>query len=207
MISTEPILLHFLTLAFLVSRLTPQPYTHKSHPPGNRDPYTSNPYPTSTDLPAPWPFVMSKMSNRYFPLYVHIGKEWSLVIDSERKDAMLVWKLERSTEYGTVWGLRNGCKIETMIGREHGKFQLQSVRGVNLKRFELIVRILGYFDVERLWQRSAHWVADFRKKEFTYYVVFDTVDLGVQISQLGYTIIASCISRDGAEVMLNSADL
>ena len=70
---------------------------------------------------------MSEMSNRYFPLYIHIGKEWSLVIDAEGEDAMLVWKLECTAEDSTVGCLRNGYKIETMIGREHGEFQLQSV--------------------------------------------------------------------------------
>ena len=110
-------LLHFLSLALLVSRLAPQPDTHKSHPPGNCNPYTSNPDPTSTDLPAAWPFVVSEMSDRYFPLYIHVGKEWSLIIDAERKYAMLIWKLERSAEDCAVGCLRNGYKIETMIGR------------------------------------------------------------------------------------------
>ena len=76
-------LLHFLPLALLVSRLTPQPNTHKGHPPGNCNPYTSNPDPASTDLPAAWPFVVSKMSDRYFPLDIHVGKERPLVVDAK----------------------------------------------------------------------------------------------------------------------------
>ena len=127
-------LLHFLSLALLVSWLAPQPDTYKSHPPGNRNPHTSNPDPTCTDLPAARPFVVSKMSDRYFPLYVHVGKEWSLIVDAERKDTMLIWKLEGAAEYSAVGCLRYRHKFETMIGREHGKFKLQSVRGVNLER-------------------------------------------------------------------------
>ena len=76
-------LLHFLSLALLVSRLAPQPNTHKRHPPDYRDPDPSNPDPASTDLPAAWPFVVGKMSDRYFPLDIHVGEERSLVVDAE----------------------------------------------------------------------------------------------------------------------------
>lgn len=43
--------------------------------------------------------------------------------------------------------------------------------------------------------------------DFTNNIIFDTVDWGVQISQLSYTVIASCTSGDGAEVVLNSSNL
>ena len=119
--------MHFLSLALLVGRLAPQPDTHESHPTGNCNPYTSNPDPTSTNLPAAWPFIVSEMSDSHFPLYIHIGEEWPLVIDAKRKDAMLIWKLEGTAEDGAVRCLRNGYKIKTMIGREHGKLKLQSV--------------------------------------------------------------------------------
>ena len=120
-------LLHFLPLALLVGRLTPQPHTHKSHPPGNRDPYTGNPDPSSTDLPAAWPFIMSEMPDRYFPFYVHIGEERSLVVDAEGEDTMLVRQSEGTAEDSAIKCLRSGYKIETMIGRKHGKFKLQSI--------------------------------------------------------------------------------
>ena len=119
--------MHLLSLALLVGRLAPQPNAYKSHPPGDRDPHTSNPDPTGTDLPAPWPFVVSEMPDRYFSLYIHVGEEWSLIVDAERKDAMLVRKLEGTAEDSTVGGIRNGYEVETMIGRKHGKFKLQSV--------------------------------------------------------------------------------
>ena len=151
--------MHFLPLALLVGRLAPQPDTHKSHPTGNCNPYTCNPDPTSTDLPATWPFVVSEMSDRYFPLYVHVGEEWSLVIDAERKDAMLVWKLEGTAKNSAIRCLRNGYEIETVIRREHGKFKLQSVRGVDFERTEMIVRVLRYLDVEGLQGQSAHLLA------------------------------------------------
>lgn len=60
---------------------------------------------------------MSEMSDRDFPLYVHVGEEGSLVVDAERKYAMLVWKLEGTAEDSAVWCLRNGYKIKTMIRR------------------------------------------------------------------------------------------
>ena len=76
-------LLHLLPLALLVSRLTPQPNTHKRHPPGNCNPYTCDPDPAGADLPAAWPFVVSKVSDRHFSLYIHVGEKWSLVVDAE----------------------------------------------------------------------------------------------------------------------------
>ena len=127
-------LLHFLPLALLVGRFAPQPDAHKSHPPGDCNPYTCDPDPTSTDLPAAWPFVVSEMPDRHFPLYVHVSEERSFVIDAERKDAMLVWKLECTAEDSAVRCLRNGYEIETLIRRKHGKFKLQRVRGVNFER-------------------------------------------------------------------------
>lgn len=75
------------------------------------------------------------------------------MIDAERKDAMLIWKLKGTAEDSTVRRLRNGYKVETMIRREHGEFKLQSIRGVNLERSELIVRVLRDLDVECLWVR------------------------------------------------------
>lgn len=104
-------LLHFLPLALLISRLTPQPDTHKRHPPGNRNPYTSNPHPPSTNLPAARPFIVSEMPNRHFSLYINIGQKRSLVIDAERKDAMLVWKLKCRAKNGAVGRLRYRYKV------------------------------------------------------------------------------------------------
>ena len=104
---TEIFLLHFLPLALLVGRLTPQPNTHECHPAGNCNPYTSNPDPTSTNLPAAWPLIVGKMSDRHFPLHIHVGEEGPLVIDAERKDAMLIRKLEGTAEDGAVSCLRN----------------------------------------------------------------------------------------------------
>ena len=120
-------LLHFLPLALLVGRLTPQPNTHKSHPPGDCNPYTGNPDPSSTDLPAAWPFVVSEMPDCYFSFYVHVGEERSLVIDAEGKDTMLVRQSEGAAEDSAIKCLRSGYKIETVIGRKHGKFKLQSI--------------------------------------------------------------------------------
>lgn len=67
------------------------------------------------------------MSDRYFPLYIHVGEEGSLIVHAKRKDAMLVGKLEGTAEYSAVECLRNGYKIKPIIGREHGKFKLQSI--------------------------------------------------------------------------------
>ena len=82
-----------------------------------------------------------------------------------------------------------------MVGRQHRELKLQSVRGVNIERVEMIVRVFRYLDVECLWQRLARLITS-SKTEFTYNVVFDTVDLGIQESQLGYTVIGSCLSCD-----------
>ncbi len=56
------------------------------------------------------------MSDGNFPLDVHVGEEGSFIIDAERKDAMLVWKLEGTAEDSAVGCLRDWYKIEAMIG-------------------------------------------------------------------------------------------
>ena len=96
------------------------------------------------------------MSNRYLSLYINIGKKRSLVIDAERKDAMLVWKLKCRAENGAVGRLRYRYKVKTVVGRKHRELKLQSVRRVDLERTEMIVRVFRYLDIECLPQRLAH---------------------------------------------------
>ena len=93
---------------------------------------------------------MSEMPYRYFSFYIHVGQERSLVVHAERKDAMLVWKLEGTAEDGAVGCLGGGYQIETMIGREHSKLELQSVGRVNLERAKMIIDVFGYFNIECL---------------------------------------------------------
>jgi len=100
-------LLCFLAFRPLIRRFTPQPQRDKSKPSRDRDPYTRYPDASPTDPPASRPLVMSEMSDCNRRLLVHVGQEWSLVVDAEREDSVLVWQSERGAEDGAVRGLRN----------------------------------------------------------------------------------------------------
>ena len=58
------------------------------------------------------------------PLNVNIGKEGSLIVYPERKDAVLVWQSEGRAEGGTVGTLRNWDEVETMKRRKHCELKL-----------------------------------------------------------------------------------
>ena len=116
------------------------------------------------------------MSHRHFSFYIHVGKEWSLIVHPERKDAMLIRKLEGTAEDGAISCLRDGLQIKTMIRREHGKFKLQSVRGIHLEWTEMVVNIFRDLDIERLGQSlsapvGAAWRSALTTSFLTRYIV------------------------------------
>ena len=84
------ILLYFLAPSGVIRRFTPEPYGHKCYPACNGNPDTCNPNPPTTDHPTPWPFVVSKMSDRNLLLNIHTRHERPFVVDPESKYAMLI---------------------------------------------------------------------------------------------------------------------
>jgi len=92
-------LLRLLPLrSLLISRLTVQPNPHKCDPACHCHPDPRYPCPARTYLPAPRVLVVRKMSHRHLTLNIDAGEEWPLVVDAERKDAMLVWRSEGGAE-------------------------------------------------------------------------------------------------------------
>lgn len=134
-------LLHFLPFTLLIGRFTPQPNPHKGHPRYDCNPNASNPHPTGTDLPTAWILVMCKMSYCHFSLDIHIGEEWSLVVDAEGENAMLVWQSEGRAKDRAICSLGHWNEVEPVEWREHGEFELDSICRVNLQRCQTVVYI------------------------------------------------------------------
>ena len=129
---------------------TIQPHGNKSQPAKHCDPDAANPHPCSTDLPTPWPFIVREVSNRNLPLLIDVGKEGTTIVDSEVENAVLVGSLECNTKDCCVGSLRYRREIETVKRREHAKLELNIVVGRENKGCEMIVYILGNFNLELL---------------------------------------------------------
>lgn len=84
-------LLNFFTPCGLIRRLAPKPNRNKRYPARNGNPDTSNPYPSTTDHPAPRPLIVCEMSDGNLLLDLSAGKERALVVDFECEYAVLVW--------------------------------------------------------------------------------------------------------------------
>ena len=64
---------------------------------------------------------------------------------------------------------------------EHGELKLESVWGINGKRSEMIISILGEFDVEGLFLTLA-FLEGLRRRQGTYNIVLYTIDTRVGIA-------------------------
>lgn len=85
---------------------------------------------------------MCKVAHRNCVLLVDVRNEGTLVVDTERKDAVLVGYLERSGESSTVW--RNGRweQRKAVVRVEHSEFELEGVGGGDAIWDPLIVGVL-----------------------------------------------------------------
>lgn len=104
-------------LPCLRSRLTIQPKHNKAQKSTNYTPQSTYPWPSSTDTPAPWPFIMRKMPHCDLTSFFNICEEWAFVIDLEGKDAMLVWRHKCCTVYGCIRRCRGRCEVKSMERR------------------------------------------------------------------------------------------
>lgn len=119
--------LSLFTMTFLICRFAPKPDCDKGDPADYSNPDPRDPNPARADHPTPRPLIMCEMPDSHFSFHVDVGKEWPLVVDTERKDAMLVWQAERSAVDSAVPSFGNGLQIESMEGRKHGEFQLDGI--------------------------------------------------------------------------------
>ena len=101
-------LLCLFAFSFFIRRFAVQKYPYKCHPSSYCYPDARNPYPTSTDLPAPRILVVRKMANSNFTLDFHVRKERPFVVDFEGEDPVLIGSSEGGAEDGAVGCIRNG---------------------------------------------------------------------------------------------------
>ena len=132
-------LLRFLPLGPFIRRFTIQPNSHKSQPSQHRNPDTGNPSPAGADLPAARILIMSEMPDCHFALDVDVGEEWSLVVDAEGENAVLIGGAEGGAEDGAVGGVGDWLKIEAFEGGEHREFELDGVGRVDLQGRVMVV--------------------------------------------------------------------
>lgn len=102
--SHAPNLLYLLSTSRQLQRhrLTPQPKRNKSDPPRDGNSNPRNPRPSAANNPTPWPLIMSKVSHSNSILLFNVREEWSLVIDHEIEDTVLVGEFEAGGVDGGV---------------------------------------------------------------------------------------------------------
>lgn len=93
---------------------------------------------------------MSKVPDRNLSLLIHICEERTAVVDAEVKDAVLVGSTERYAKNGRIRGLGDRREIEAVEGREHAEFELEGIVLSGDEGREMIVFVLGDFDLESL---------------------------------------------------------
>ena len=95
-------LLCLFAFSLLIRRFAVQKYPYKSHPSSDCYPDARNPYPTSTDRPAPRILVVRKMANSNFTLDFYIRKERPFVVYFEGEYPVLIGSFEGGAEDGAV---------------------------------------------------------------------------------------------------------
>lgn len=93
---------------------------------------------------------MRKMSHRHLTLNIDAGEEWPLVVDAERKNAMLVWRAEGGAEESAVGGGGDRGEGEAVEWGKHGELELEGVGGQDRERAAVGVSVFGKFDGEGL---------------------------------------------------------
>lgn len=96
---------------------------------------------------------MGEVADSHLVLLLDVGQEWPLVVDAEREDAVLVGDGKAGAIYGAVLCSVRWGEGETVEWREHGKLDLKSILGWQLKWNEPVIAILGKLNVESLYSQ------------------------------------------------------
>jgi len=83
------------------------------------------------------------MSDSDSVLLFEIGEEWSLVVDFEVENSMLVWETEAGSVDGRVLGRGGRGERKTVEGRKHGEFELDDIASGWSEGHPFVPRILG----------------------------------------------------------------
>lgn len=86
---------------------------------------------------------MCKVAHGNCVLLVDVRNEGTLVVDTERKDAVLVRYLKGGGESGGVWRNRRRKQRKAVVRIEHSEFELEGVGGGDAIWDPLIVGVLG----------------------------------------------------------------
>lgn len=75
---------------------------HSQFPKRLRSPtvFTRNPGPGSTNNPTSWPLVVCEVTYGDGVLLFDVGEEWTLVVDFEVEDSVLIWEADLSAVGG-----------------------------------------------------------------------------------------------------------
>jgi hypothetical protein len=93
---------------------------------------------------------VGKVADGDLSLFVNVCEERAAVVDAEIEDAVLIRSLERDAKDGRVCGLGNGSEVQALEGREHAEFELDVVVRGGDKGLEVVIGVLGDFDLEVL---------------------------------------------------------
>ena len=96
---------------------------------------------------------MRKVTHGHLVLLLNGGEEWTLVVDTEREDSVLVRSDELSAEHSASVGTAGRLESQAVEGREHSELQLELILAGDLERNPLVVNILGDLNVEDLQRR------------------------------------------------------
>lgn len=177
-----------LSLLKLVShRGRVEPDNDKSQKSSNHRPKTGNPYPTASDSPTARVLVVRKVAVGDLMLLLDGGEEWTLVVDAEGEDTVLIRGHELSGEHSAGIGAVGGLEGQAVEGREHGELELERVASGNFEGNPLVIDVLGNLNGVDLQSNKGSWLAWKRRavyRCFTYSLVLDPVDRGVQLCAL-----------------------
>ena len=93
---------------------------------------------------------MRKVPQRDGVFLVHVRHERALVVDAERKDAVLIRRLERGLVHARLSGRRDTLERKPVVRVQHREFKLQRILGRHRERDPVVNRPLLQFNLKRL---------------------------------------------------------
>ena len=131
-------------------RLAIEPDSDEDQPTSGCNANTSNPGVGTADDETARPLVVSKVANSDSALLVDVAEEWTLVVDDEIEDTMLIGHGEGGLEDGAVGIRLDWVQSYAVEGRQHAELELESVSGSRKEGDPTVAVVLGKFNREML---------------------------------------------------------
>lgn len=93
---------------------------------------------------------MGIVADSHLVLFLDVGEEGTLVVNTEGEDTVLVRNDELSAVDSTVFCLSGRLEVKAMEGGQHGELELEGVILGDLERNILVVAVLGNLNAEDL---------------------------------------------------------